>query len=137
MIYGWKLDSHMETSLVTTSLNKAIKHIKKLTKKLPTNIIWHQDQGSQYTSYIYVNKILSLGSLSYSTKGTPTENAGQESFHGRLKNEYQDQFLECATLQELHRLMKYVLKDYNNKRIHTSIGNMAPKKFTKKFLKSR
>ena len=138
LVYGYELNQTKQTQLVLDSFNKAIKSIKKLTKKrMPENLICHQDQGSQYTSYEYVdlvlkNKII----LSYSTPGTPTENPGQESFFGRFKQDYQDELNEIRDFNQLERFIKRKIKYYNQKRLHTSLNNQNPLKFTKNYLKN-
>lgn len=73
--------------------------------------------------------------LSYSTPGTPTENPGQESFFGRLKEECRDEMSEIETFGELQKYLARRMKYYNTKRIHTSIGLQSPLKFTKTFIK--
>lgn len=136
MVYGWALGSTMEAKLVVNSFIMAKHSIKKLIKKIPDKMLCHSDQGSQYTSYIYTNLVLTSNMrLSYSTPGTPTENPGQESFFGRLKEECQDEFNEIKTLEELEKYLAKRMKRYNKKRIHTSIGFKAPLKFTKAFIK--
>ncbi len=132
----------METNLVTNSLNKARRQMTKLTKtshqvkKPSTKILYHQDRGSQYTSYQYVQAVLDQGSLSYSDPGTPTHNPGQESFFGRFKHEYRDEIAEIKTFKELERFVKAKIKYYNYTRRHTSIGLISPYKFTKLFVKN-
>ena len=106
-------------------------------KTIPAKLICHQDQGSQYTSYEYVdlvlkNKII----LSYSTPGTPTDNPGQESFFGRLKDESQAEFNETKNFKQLKKLMQNKMNYYNKKRLHTSLKNQSPKKFTINFIKN-
>jgi putative transposase len=139
MIYGYSIAQKMDLSLAKVSLLMAVKNIRKLTKIKSIKelrLIFHQDQGSQYTSYEYIQNILNYGRVSFSTPGTPTENPGQESFFGRFKNEWKDEILE---LKNFNQAKKFVIKKllyYNNKRIHTSIGYMPPKVFTKKYLKS-
>ncbi len=138
MVYGYEINQTKESQLVLNSFNKAIKSIKNLTKKkLPKNLICHQDQGSQYTSYEYVdlvlkNKII----LSYSTPGTPTENPGQESFFGRFKEDYRDELNEIRDSKQLTRFIKRKIRYYNQKRLHTSLNNQNPLKFTKNYLKN-
>ena len=56
--------------------------------------------------------------LSYSTPGTPTENPGQESFFGRLKDECQDEINEIISFRQLQKFIKSKINYYNNKRIH-------------------
>lgn len=137
LVYGYELNQRKQTELVLNSFNKAIKQIKKLIKKIPENLICHQDQGSQYTSYEYVdlvlkNKII----LSYSTPGTPTENPGQESFFGRFKEDYRDEINEIRDFDQLNRFIKRKINYYNQKRLHTSLNNQNPLKFTKNYLKN-
>lgn len=136
-VYGWQLAENMEVDLVISSLEKAKKSVKKLIGKIPKKMLCHQDQGSQYTSYEYVNNVLKSGlRLSYSTQGTPTENPGQESFFGRLKEEYRDEMNEIRDFKELHKFIKTKIKYYNCRRLHTSLSNQAPLKFTQQFIKN-
>ena len=81
MVYGFNIQETMDTSLVKKSFEMALKTIKRIfkIKTIPKDLLVHQDQGSQYTSYEYVDKVLQTATLSYSTPGTPTENPGQES----------------------------------------------------------
>ncbi len=137
MVYGWELDRKMKTGLVLKSLEKAKKNIKKLIKQLPKKLICHSDQGSQYTSHEYTNEVLkSKMILSYSSPGTPTENPGQESFFGRFKDECQKEINEIQNFKELKKFIQKRMNYYNNRRLHTSLNNQAPKKFTKKFIKN-
>lgn len=148
VVYGWKLGLTMETTLVKRSFNMAVKRIKRLTqpiqrrhpeklKQLLKNILYHQDRGSQYTSYQYVEMALTHGRLSYSDPGTPTHNPGQESFFGRFKTEWGDEMLEIKTFEELERFVKHKINYYNYSRRHTSIGLISPSKFTKTFVKKQ
>ena len=137
MVYGYDLQSKMETKLVINSLKIAKKSIKKLNKHIPLKLICHQDQGSQYTSYDYTDKVLKSNfRISYSTPGTPTENPGQESFFGRLKEECRDEFFEANNFKELKKLINKRMKYYNHNRIHTSINYQTPLEFTKSFTKN-
>ena len=135
MVYGYKIDKTMEAKLVIESFRLAIKKIKKLIKKVPDDLICHQDQGSQYTSYEYVDDVFKNKiTLSYSTPGTPTDNPGQESFFGRLKDECKDEFLEAETFKEIKKLISKRINYYNNERLHTSITLKSPRKFTLNFI---
>lgn len=135
MVYGHKLGETMETKLVRSSFNQAKKSIKKLIKRIPAKMLCHQDQGSQYTSYEFVNEVLGSNMrLSYSTPGTPTENPGQESFFGRFKDENQDEIDEITDFKKLQRFISKRINYYNRKRIHTSTGLKTPLKFTKSFI---
>lgn len=136
MVYGWDVGLTMESGLVINSFRMAKQSIRKLIKKIPDKLLYHQDQGSQYTGYDYVDCVLkSNARLSYSTPGTPTDNPGQESFFGRMKDECRDEFNEIETFEELKKFINKRMKYYNKKRIHTSAGYQSPAKFTKSFIK--
>lgn len=129
--YGWELDLREKKDLVIKSLETAVKTIKKLRHDM-NKIICHQDQGSQYTSYEYIEKLRKNDFLiSFSQKGTPTDNPGQESFFGRFKEGNKDEIVEIETFDELKKFVKNRIKYYNERRLHTGIGNKTPKEFTK------
>ncbi len=137
MVYGWKLARTMETKLVTSSFKRAVRRIKRLIGYIPEELLCHSDQGSQYTSYEYIDMVLKNKIiLSYSTPGTPTENPGQESFFGRFKDENKHEFLEIETFEELKKLISKRISYYNGKRLHTSINLKSPKKYTLNFIKN-
>ena len=137
MVYGYEIGETMEAKLVISSFRQAVAMIKKLIKKLPAELLCHQDQGSQFTSYEYVEEVLKNNIvLSYSTSGTPTENPGQESFFGRLKDESKDEFLEMETFKELKKLISKKISYYNNQRLHTSLKLQSPKTYTLNFIKN-
>jgi len=137
MVYGYEVGETMEAKLVVASFRQAAKTIKKLRGKVLKEIFSHSDQGSQYTSYEYVEEVLKHNFiLSYSTPGTPTENPGQESFFGRLKDECRDEWLEVVTLAKLKKLISKRISYYNNERLHTSLNLQSPKKFTLNFIKN-
>ena len=136
VVYGYALGKTMEAKLAIASFKQAVTNIKKLLGRLPKELLSHSDQGTQYTSYDYVNLVLARGlTLSYSTPGTPTENPGQELFFGRLKDESRDEFLEMETYEELEKLIDRKLGYYNNKRLHRSLKCQTLKKFTNDFIK--
>lgn len=137
MVYGYALGETMEAKLVIASFKQAISTIKKLLGRLPKDLLWHSDQGSQYTSYDYIEAVLKHPFiLSYSTPGTPTENPGQESFFGRLKDESRDEFQEMETFEQLKKLIDKKISYYNNRRLHTSLKLQSPKKYTLNFIKN-
>ena len=46
MVYGYEMGETMEAKLVISSFRPAAAAIKKLIKKLPAELLRHQDQGS-------------------------------------------------------------------------------------------
>jgi putative transposase len=139
LAYGWGLSQRMTEDLAIASFERAAKNVKKLARKLrlaASRILCHQDRGSQFTGYEFVDNVLKNDFvLSYSSPGTPTENPGQESFFGRFKEENQDEFNEIKDFKTLERFIKKQINDYNRGRLHTSLGNQTPAEFTKNFFK--
>lgn len=135
LVYGYDISLNMEKELVLNSFKRATKYFSKKYKRLNLeDIIFHQDQGSQYTSYDYVDAVLSVGKISYSAPGTPTDNPGQESFFGRFKEENADELLDCESFKKVKKLINKKIRYYNNKRIHTN-AYTTPKVLTKNLLK--
>ena len=65
-IVGWAMASHLRTSLVTAALDMAI------TQRSPAGVIHHSDQGIQYASGDYVNRLQELDfEISMSRKASP------------------------------------------------------------------
>ena len=96
----------------------------------PPQII-HSDQGSEYRSKLFRAILADTQILqSMSAKGSPWQNAYQESFYGNFKVDIGDvhRFTTLGELiSELYRSIYY----YNTNRIHLSLG-CAPKQFAQK-----
>jgi putative transposase len=132
MLYGWELSRNPDSALVVESFKMACSSIKRLLGKIPAGIIVHQDRGSVYTGIDYVNAALKgKFRLSYSRRGEPGDNAVNESFFSRLKEEWRDVFNEARTFEELEKMVRKAIDYYNTQRYHSSIGLTAPLKFTK------
>ena len=134
MVYGWELSLNPNRHLVVSSFKKAVRKLKLLgvNALMAAKIIFHQDLGVQYTSTDYTTAVLGIGAfLSFSKKGEPGDNAINESFFSRLKEEWRDIFAEVETFEELEKLVKEAIDYYNERRYHTSIDNQTPLAFTK------
>lgn len=133
VVLGYSLSLNMKKQLVIDSYRMALKKLRMLRDDI-SRTICHSDQGSQYTSYQYVSLVLSQMKISYSRKGTPTDNPSQESFFGRFKQENESEILEVETFEKLEGFVRKRLKYYNEKRRHTSLGNVAPIKYLESVL---
>lgn len=135
-IMGYALGNHPDTGLVLRAYAMAKEVLKRDLKRfklLPKEIIVHQDQGSTYTSYAYVQKLLEDGrTLSYSRPATPTDNPEMESWNGRFKTENRQIFNEAQTEEELKSLVIKQIIYYNQKRRHSSLQNISPDNYIKK-----
>lgn len=139
VVYGWSISAFQTEDLVIASFRQACQTIEQLSQQSlkHLNLLQHQDRGSQYMSYHYTDAVLSTGTrLSYSDPGTPTHNPGQESFFGRFKDEWKDEIYELETLEEVIAFVESKIIDYNEDRLHTSLGYIPPKEYLEKFLKT-
>jgi len=132
MVYGWSLSLDPDRKLVIDSFKKAVKRLKRFGIKSLKKIIVHQDRGTQYTSTDHVTTVLETDAyLSFSKTGEPGDNAVNEAFFSRLKEEWRDIFTEAETFEELKELVKQSIDYYNERRYHTSISLKTPLEFTK------
>jgi len=100
------------------------------TKSKP--IYHHSDQGSEYDSVDYLEKLIEYQiMISMSKKGSPWENGFQESFYSGFKVDLgrPDQF---DTLGELIEAIYLQINYYNTSRIHTSLKT-NPMKFREQY----
>lgn len=127
MVVGWAMADHMETSLVDDALRMA------LARRHPApGLIHHSDQGSQYTSFAYKQRLLDHHCLvSMSGVGNCYDNATMESFFGTLKT-------ECAAVQfathaqTRSAIFEYIEVWYNRQRLHSSLGYQSPLEYEMK-----
>ena len=127
-IVGWDLQDHMRESLVTTSLQKAIR-----TRKVRAGLLIHSDRGGQYAGTQF-RKILDACKMlqSMSDADNPYDNAYMESFFSRFKAE----LLEGGAFEDSEdsrtRIFEFIEMYYNPKRLHSSIGYLSPNEYEKK-----
>lgn len=87
------------------------------------------DNGTQYTSRDFRSSMAALGiTLEYIYVNTPEQNGHIESFHKTLKKEYIWP-REFADLRGAREAMLEAFDDYNNRRIHSSLGYRTPSEF--------
>jgi len=132
-VVGWCLSASPDTNLVLAALNQAAT-LRQITPI--TGILFHSDQGCQYTSHAYQDKLSELHiKASMSRKGNCWDNAVMERFFRSLKTEStsRDQY---QTHEEMTWAVTKYIHFYNTKRIHSIIGSAAPNQFEQQFLKS-
>lgn len=119
-IVGWSLSNTMEAEWVVRTVKEAIKRYGKPE-------IINSDQGSQFTSEEYVSYVKSLESVKISMdgKGRAIDNVYIERFFRTIK--YDKIYLEHPTTgNELHQVCSQFINYYNEKRDHSSIGDVPP-----------
>lgn len=121
-VVGWSLQARMTSKLVEDAILMAI-----WKRKPKHGLVFHSDRGSQYASSSFQN-ILKMYHIisSMSRKGNCWDNAVAESFFKTIKTELT---FHCnyATREEARQsVFEYIEVFYNRKRLHSSIGYMAP-----------
>ena len=92
----------------------------------PRNLLFHTDQGIQYTSFLFMEYLKECHVIqSFSKPGTPYDNAVCESFFGNLKKEciYHNLYQSMEDLA--NSVMEYVLF-FNSYRPHRKLKMKTP-----------
>ena len=118
-VRGWALSRSLSQDLSLEALKMA------LTKGTP--LIFHSDQGSQYSAWLHTDMLDSAGvRISMSDRGKPTQNGIAERFMRTLKDEHVD----YADFQDAHRQIAHWLEvEYNTQRIHSALDYATPAEF--------
>jgi transposase InsO family protein len=124
---GYAIGRNIDTQLTLDALEMALKD--RWTPDLE-GLIHHSDQGVQYASNLYTDKLKEYGiQISMSRKGNPYDNAFVESFIKTLKveevylNEYRDM------PEAIENIVPFIEEVYNRKRLHSSLGYRSPIEF--------
>jgi len=121
-IVGYALSQTPDAGLAKQALIHAI------TMQQPDThgLMFHSDQGVQYTAAQF-KQTLSLHAItqSMSRRGNCWDNAVQERFFRSLKSEYLNG-LSFINHQAVVSAVEHYIRYYNNKRIHSVIGNISP-----------
>lgn len=127
-IVGWSMGKNLKAELVLRAVKQAIS-----SRKPGSQLIFHSDRGSQYTSNS-VRRILRKHGIRQSMttiRGKCFENSQAESFFSLLKKELIHR-CNFNTRQEAEgAIFEYVEVFYNRLRIHSSIGFVSPVEFEK------
>ena len=127
-VIGYCLSKDMDTALVVTALQMALKE-RRITNA-NDQLIHHSDQGVQYCSHEYTDLLKFHGiRISMSSLGSPWQNGRAESFFKTLKNNevYLNDYQNIYEAKE--RLFKFIDDVYNAKRLHSSLGYLPPDEF--------
>ena len=126
---GWELGESMETRLALQALDRAL-----ADRVVEEGTVHHSDQGVQYCSPEYVDRLLDHGfMISMSRKGRPYDNAKAESFMKTLKSEevYLQHYRDLAEARA--SIGHFIDEVYNRKRLHSALGYRAPDTFEAEF----
>jgi len=123
-IVGWQLASHMRQSLVTDAFEMAL-HARQ---EHEDGLIAHSDNGSQYTSYEYTERLKQAGiAPSRGRTGTALDNAMAESVISTLKRELISRY-RWPTRLDLELALVTYIGWYNSRRRHRSLRQQGKEK---------
>ena len=96
--------------------------------ELKTDVLFHSDQGSHYTSHKLV-KLLNDSNLrrSMSRRANCWDNAPQENFFGHMKEEID--ISKCFTNEDIKKVIDDWIDYYNNDRYQWDLAKLSPREY--------
>src|SRR5258705_10556514 len=124
-VIGWALSEHIDAQLTLTALRVA-----RDGRGSVGGCIHHSDRGVRYACHAYVEELEAAKiRISMARKGSPYDNAAAESFMKTLKCE-EVYLWDYHNVEDVKGRIPYFLQAvYNQKRLHSSLGNMTPEEF--------
>lgn len=121
-VVGWAMADHMRTELVSDALQMALDH-----RRPGPGLIFHSDRGCQYTSTEFT-ALLDRHEIiqSLSRPGQCWDNAVAESFFATLKCELVHRHVWPTRARARSGIFEFIETWYNRRRLHSSLGYMAP-----------
>ena len=122
-VVGYRISNSNSTQLTKGTFKSAYECRK------PTTLLFHSDQGCNYTSKAYVSYLKQLGvTQSFSRAYTPYDNSVIESFFKSLKTErlYRTDF---RSEREFKEAVKDYIYDYNTSRPHSKLRYKTPDEY--------
>ena len=127
-LVGWAMSQTMPQELTLCALDVALGW-----RDPAPGLVHHSDRGSQYAAKDYRNKLKARGiTVSMSRKGDCWDNAPMESVNGTLKVEcVHDERFE--TREQARQAIVEYIGYYNTERRHSSLGNISPAEFERRW----
>ncbi len=117
-VINWKLSNTLDTDFCLEALEEAL--------TFGTPEIFNTDQGSQFTSTLFVNQLLEKGiQVSMDGRGRAFDNIFVERLWRTLK--YEEIYLNnYATIPDVERGIEKYFEYYNYERLHQGLGYITP-----------
>jgi putative transposase len=125
-VVGWAVSAVNDRHLALRALDMALK------RRCPNvGLLHHSDQGSPYASEDYQDVLATRGiTCSMSRRGNCYDNAVMESFFSTVKSELADRFESCGEAKM--ELFDYIEVFYNQRRRHSTLGQVSPAAFERR-----
>lgn len=125
-IIAHRISPRNSTYLITSTFRQAFQR-----RNAPQSLIFHSDQGAQYTSKTF-RKLLRMNKVvqSFSKSGQPHDNAIMESFFASMKREelYRTHY---KSEQQFIKSVDTYIEFYNTRRPHSTLNYKTPDLFEK------
>ena len=120
-VVGWAMETHLRVDLVLGALEMATE------QRVPTGVVHHSDQGSQYTSIDFGQRCREAGvQPSMGSVGDCYDNALCESFFATLECELLDGSAYADPVEARASLFSFIEGFYNRTRLHSALGYLSP-----------
>ena len=130
-VVSYSISEYIDTALVTQAFLDAFH-----TRNPSTSLVFHSDQGTQYTSFEFCNLLKQHKiTQSFSAPGSPHDNAVAESFFASIKKEdFRRNYYK--TEEEFRTAVAEYVEFYNDYRPHQRLGFLTPNQVEKEFYNS-
>jgi len=125
-VVGWAVSAVNDRHVTIKALDMALK------RRCPdAGLLHHSDQGCTYASDDYQAVLDANGiTCSMSRRGNCYDNAVMESFFSSVKSEVADRFDSCGEAKM--ELFDYIEVFYNQRRRHSTLGQISPAAFERR-----
>jgi putative transposase len=123
-IVGWRVSSTLRAELALDALEMAI---WSRGAKALKGLVHHSDRGVQYLAIRYTERLADAGAVrSVGSRGDSYDNALAESVVGLFTTELIRMKGPWRTLEQVELATAQWVDWYNQRRLHSSIGNLPP-----------
>ena len=126
-IVGWRVSTSLRADLALDALEMAIWTRGSTMLK---GLVHHSDRGVQYLAIRYTERLADAGAVrSVGSRGDSYDNALAESVVGLFKTELIRMKGPWRTLEQVELATAMWIDWYNNRRLHSSIGDLPPAEY--------
>jgi putative transposase len=127
-VIGLSIADHLRSEIVVDALEMA-----RWRRGDVTGTIVHSDHGSQYTSWVFGQRLRAAGLLgSMGRIGSALDNAMAESFFSRLQLDLLDTQIWRTRAELAAAIFEWIEAWYNPHRRHSSLGYLSPVEFERR-----
>ena len=134
-IVGWKVSKSLKAELALDALEMAIWTRNPIDLD---GLVHHSDRGVQYLSIRYTERLAEEGAIcSVGSRGDSYDNALAESVNGLYKTEVIRKRGPWHSFEQLELATARWVDWYNQRRLHSSIGDVPPAEFESNYYRER